>query len=82
MAEPARRHRSPELRAEEDPPLDQTAFARAYRLERARRRARLEHRRNTRRARLRFWLLMALFVGVSVFLVLLVWQQIQEQFGL
>jgi hypothetical protein len=83
MAEPAQRYRMPEPPlADDDPPVDPTAFARAYRMEKARRRARIEHRRNTRRAQLRFWVLMALFVGVAVFLVLLVWQQVQEKFGL
>ena len=78
MAQPARRIPA----ADESPPIDPRAIARAYRLHRARRRARIEHSRSARRAGLRFWLFLLVLVGLTVFLALTVWHEVQRLFGL
>lgn len=75
MAQPARR-------IEDSPPIDPYAVDRAYRLHRARREARLRRTRASRLARLRFLLVLLVLAGLSVFLTLTVWRQIQELFGL
>ena len=77
MAQPARSRR-----LAEEPPLDPLAVQRAYRAERAKRRARLDRQRARRRAAVRFFVTLALLLGLSVFLALTVWQQIQRLFGL
>jgi hypothetical protein len=79
MAQPAGRRRDA-LR--EEPPVDPTAVPRAYRHAKARRRARIEHRRETRRARLRFWFFLLALLGASLFLALTVWSELQDLFGL
>lgn len=79
MAPPAQRPRP----LPDDPPLDSgEAVDRAYHLHRAKRHARNEHRRTTRRARLRFWAVLLVLGAASVVLVLLVWREIQSLFGL
>lgn len=78
MAQPARKRR----RAEDAAPVDPLAVQRAYRLERAKRHARLERQRARRRAGVRFFVMLALLLGLSVFLALTVWQEIQRLFGL
>ena len=65
-----------------EPPTDAQAVERAYQLQRARRRARIERQRARRNARLRFWFVLALLVGLSVYLVLAVLNRIEEVFGL
>lgn len=77
MGEPAR-HEA----ADEAPPLDPFAVDRAYRAHRARRRARIEHRRSTRWARLRFWLVLVSLLVCAVALVVAVWSEVQRLFGL
>ena len=70
-------------RAVEDdaPSLDPLAVQRAYRLERARRRARTERERARRAAAVRFFASMAALVGLTVFLGLVIWQQVERLFG-
>lgn len=77
MAEPARR-----LRPREAPPLDPTAVRRAYRLERAKRRAREQRVRERRLAHLRFWLVLVLLTSALLFLGLTVWNEVERLFGL
>jgi hypothetical protein len=78
MAEPARI--KPEL--DEPPIADPAEIDRARRLYRARRQARLERRRETRRARLRFWsILLGLLLATLVILVT-AWLEIERSFGL
>ena len=77
MAQPARR-----LDPEDALQLDPAAVQRAYRLHRARRRARRERTREVARARLRFWLVLIVLVGLSVGLTVVVWHQIDRLFGL
>jgi urease accessory protein UreF len=67
---------------EEAPSVDPVAVERAYRLHRARRLARLERRRATKRAGVRFWLVLLLLVGASGALVLFVAQEIERLFGI
>jgi hypothetical protein len=63
------------------PPLDPQAVDRAYRLHRARRRARVERRREKRRAGLRFWLVVLVLVAASLALGILIVQEVQRLFG-
>ncbi len=67
---------------EDVPVLDPSAIQRNYRRERARRRARVERRRETQHAHVRFWVVLAGLVFLVVFLALTIWQQIQQLFGL
>ncbi len=77
MAQPARR-----LDPDDALQLDPAAVQQAYRLHRARRRARRERTREVARARLRFWLVLIVLVGLSVWLTVVVWHQIERLFGL
>jgi cell division septal protein FtsQ len=67
---------------DEAPPVDPYAVDRAYRLERAKRRARAERQRASRRAAIRFFVTLVLLLALSVGLVVIVWRQVQELFGL
>jgi hypothetical protein len=78
VAEPARQPPAPD----EPPILDPRVIERAYRRQRAKRRARIERSRERRHARLRYWLVLIILVSVSIYLALTVWQQLQEMFGL
>ena len=75
MAQPARRLR-------DDPPIDPNARARAYRQARLRRYARHERARAQTYAGLRFWIVLAALLAASLFVVLAVWNQIEQLFGL
>jgi hypothetical protein len=81
MAQPARRlPAAPE--DSRDAPVDSGAVTRAYRLERAKRRARARHEEERRLAQLRFWIVVAaLAAGVSL-LSLTIWNEIERLFGL
>jgi hypothetical protein len=68
--------------APDAPPIDPTAVSRAYRVHRARRRARLAHSRANRRAGIRFWFVLLLLLAASVVLAVTFWRQVQELFGL
>ena len=76
MAQAARRPTSA------DPPVDPTAIERAYRLERAKRRARIDAARRRRHARIRFLVMILLLVGLAVFFSIAAWQQVSRLFGL
>jgi hypothetical protein len=78
MAQAARRAAAPP----ETPPVDPTAIDRAYRLHRARRRARIERRREHARANLRFVVATLVLVGLAIFLLVVLWHEIQKVFGL
>ncbi|HSC93029.1 MAG TPA: hypothetical protein VLB86_15350 [Gaiellaceae bacterium] len=77
MVQPARRPRS-----EAPPPVDPTAVQRAYRLERAKRRARVDRDRERRLAAFRFTSVLLLLVTLAALLVITVWNQIENLFGL
>jgi hypothetical protein len=78
MAQPAR---SPE-RTRQAPPVDPSAIAKAYRLERAKRFARKQRAREQRLAGLRFWLVLVLLTSALLLLSLTVWNEIERLFGL
>ena len=78
MAEPARR---PPV-VEEAPPVDPHAVDRAFHFHRARRRSLIEHRRRRKHARVRYWIVLVLLVTASIYLLIVVWHQIQKLFGL
>jgi hypothetical protein len=78
MADPAHRLAS----HADDPPVDPTAVDRAYRAHRARRRARIERRREQARARLRFFVATLVLAALAVALLLVLWREIQSVFGL
>ncbi len=74
--------RAEQTMAEDSPPIDPDAIEDAYRYHRARRRARVAHRRNLKLAGVRFWLVLLLLVVASVALAVTVWGQVQQLFGL
>jgi hypothetical protein len=78
MAQPAPRSRP----ARETSPIDPHAVQRAYRLERAKRRHRIERQRARRLAGLRFGLVVVTLLVLSIVFVFAVWQQVQRLFGL
>jgi hypothetical protein len=78
MAQPARRQDV----VDESLELDPVAVQRAYQLHRARRRAHRHRRRETKRAQVRFWLVLLGLVGLSVYLSVVIWHQIERTFGL
>lgn len=71
-----------EVRSEDVPVVDHEAVRDTVRLHRARRKARVEHRKRTRRAGIRFWLVLLLLLVASVFLSVTIWHEIQRLFGL
>ncbi len=78
MAEPAQRRRP---RAETSQ-LDPAAVNRAYHFYRARRHAKVEHRRASRRARLRFWVILGLLFLACLVVAVTVWAEIGRIFGI
>lgn len=76
MAEPARRTDA------DAPPIDPFAVERAYRVERARRRARVERSRARRRAGLRFLVTLLVLLALGVALSVTAWHEIERLFGL
>ena len=78
MAQTAR-HRA---RTDGDPPVDPHAIARNYQLERARRRARSARRAESRRAHLRFYVVLGVLLVGTVVIGATIWHEIQQLFGL
>jgi hypothetical protein len=78
VAEPARR----QPRVVEVPPIDPQRVERVYRLHRARRRAYQERRRADRRAKLRFRVMLVALLGLSAYVSLSVWLEIERLFGI
>ncbi|MBW3593454.1 MAG: hypothetical protein KY396_07155 [Actinobacteria bacterium] len=76
MPAPARREQ-PRRVAPPPSPIE-----RAVRVQKAKRRARIEHERERRRARRRFAALMFTLLLFTTFLALTIWDQIQALFGL
>jgi hypothetical protein len=72
----------PEREHVEDELLDPTAIHRNYRRQRIKRRVREERAREKTLASLRFWLVLAAVLCVSVGLAVVIWNQIQQLFGL
>lgn len=72
----------PERQRVEEDLTDPTAIHRNYRRERIRRRAREDRARERNLARLRFWLVLTIVIATSVALAVIIWNQIQQLFGL
>ena len=73
---------APQRPLQEEPPIDPKAVERRWVHARARRRARIEHKRELKRARIRFLVLFGILVFVTLFLALSIWQKIESAFGL
>ncbi len=78
MAQPARRVTP----VQDEPPIDPEAIERAYWVHRARRRMKVERRRERSQARLRFFVVVFLLVAGAIALLLTLWHEIQSVFGL
>ena len=77
-----RASRARRLEPDETPALDPDAVRRSYQFHRARRRARVEHVRRTKRAGARFWVVLVLLVAACVLLAMTTWREIGRLFGL
>ena len=75
MALPERKHVEEEL-------LDPTAIPRNYRRQRIKRRAREDRARERNLARLRFWLALTAVLATSIALAIVIWNEIEQLFGL
>lgn len=65
------------------PPLaDPVQLHRSFRQHRRKRLARIEHRRELKRARRRFWILVGALFAFAIFLSVTIWEQIQSMFGI
>ena len=83
MAHPRAERRDEDPPVAGAPPVDTSdAIRAAYRLQRTKRRLRLERRRANQLAGLRFAVTLALLVFVFVVLSLTVWAEVQRLFGL
>ncbi len=71
-----------DARTDDVPMVDHEAVRDTVRLHRARRRARTEHRKRTRHAGVRFWVVLLLLLVASVALSIIIWHEIQKLFGL
>jgi hypothetical protein len=75
--------RAPRPHAENPPPVDDpVAVHLAVRHHRAKRLARIEHRREQQLARHRYWILLAALFVLAAFLSVTIWAQIQSMFGI
>lgn len=70
------------LEHEDDAPLDPSAIELRYRYHRAQRHARVLQRQESRLARYRFYIVLAVLVGIAAAFVLGSWHEIQRLFGL
>ena len=57
-------------------------MSRAFKIARARRRARIEYSREKKRARVRFWVLLGVLVFLTLVIALSIWEKITDAFGL
>lgn len=80
--EGARRGRPAPTLEDEPPVADPDAIRRSYRTHRARRAARVAHRRRSRMAGARFWIVLLLLVVAFVALATTTWREIGRLFGL
>jgi hypothetical protein len=65
-----------------DIPLDPHAVERRYRLERARRRARVRHKQEHTLAGVRFYAVLGVLLAVALSLLVLIWDEVGRLFGL
>lgn len=79
----ALRARHQHSQAEQAPPLpDPVAVHHEFRRHRRKRLARIEHRREVGRARMRFWILAGSLFALAAFLSVIIWEQVQSMFGI
>ena len=71
-----------EAAVDDGPPIDPDAIEDAYRFHRARRRARVEHRRRAKHAGIRFWLVLVLLIVLCSALAVTLWREVERLFGL
>jgi hypothetical protein len=71
-----------ELVQGDEPSLDPAAIERAYRRERARRRARYARHNAARSSNARFWVVLAVLMLLTVVFALTAWHQLQTTFGI
>ena len=67
---------------EDDPPIDPSAIELRYRYHRALRHARVLQRQESRLARYRFYIVMAVLSAIALAFVVGSWHEIQRLFGL
>jgi len=72
----------PERQRVDEELLDPTAIPRNYRRQRIKRRAREDRARERNLARPRFWLALTAVLATSIGLAIVIWNQIQQLFGL
>jgi hypothetical protein len=72
----------PERQQVEEELLDPTAIHQNYRRQRIKRRVREERARERNLARLRFWLALTVVLATSIALAVVIWNQVQQLFGL
>jgi hypothetical protein len=72
----------PERERVEEDLLDPGAVHRNYRRQRIKRRVLEERARERTLASLRFWLVLAAVIATSIALAIVIWDQIQQLFGL
>ena len=72
----------PERKRVEEDLLDPSAVHRNYRLQRIKRRVLEERARERTLASLRFWLVLTAVIASSIALAIVIWNQIQQLFGL
>lgn len=70
------------LQPDDVPSLDADAVRRSYQHHQARRRARVEHVRRSRRAGARFWVALVVLVAACVVIAMTTWREIGRLFGL
>jgi hypothetical protein len=78
----ARAARHLEVVEADEPSLDPAAIERAYRRERARRRARYARDDAARSSSARFWVVVAVLMFLTVVFALTAWHQVQTTFGI
>lgn len=79
MTEPLRQVTAP---TDDAPSLDPSAIERNYRRERARRRARIEHRSAARRSSVRFYVVLVALLFLAAFVMLATWHEVETLFGI
>jgi hypothetical protein len=67
---------------EEDPPTDPNAIGEAYRFHRARRRARVRHRQERRKAGLRYYVVLLMLLLGTLVIAVTIWSQVRKVFGI
>jgi hypothetical protein len=72
----------PERERVEEELLDPTAIHRNYRRQRIKRRVREDRARERTLASLRFWFVLTVVIATSIVLAVVIWNQIQQLFGL